>query len=87
VRCDRAASLTSWPAFCSTVQPQQKLGESTSMWYRELAILDAGHLLSLGTGALALTYISFMAGVDGTAAKAMRFIACAVTGIVVLASP
>jgi hypothetical protein len=57
------------------------------MWYRELAILDAGHLLSLGTGALALTYISFMAGVDGTAAKAMRLIACAVTGIVVLASP
>jgi hypothetical protein len=57
------------------------------MWYQELAILDAGHLLSLGTGALVLTYISFMAGMDGTAAKTMRFIACVVTGIVVLASP
>ena len=57
------------------------------MWYQELVILDAGQVLSLGAGALVLACVSFMAGVNGIAARGMRFIACGVIGMVVLAAP
>ena len=56
------------------------------MWYQEL-VLDAGHVLSLGAGALVLGCVSFMAGESDIVAKALRFIACSVIGLVVLAAP
>ena len=56
------------------------------MWYQELVILDAGQVLSLGAGALVLTCVSFMAGMNGIVARGMRFIACGVIGLVVLAA-
>jgi hypothetical protein len=69
------------------IHPRQKLGQTTLMWHQELAILDSAHVLTLGSGALVLACVSFMVGVDGIAARGMRLIACAVTGMVVLASP
>jgi hypothetical protein len=57
------------------------------MWYQELLILDAGYVLSLGSGALVLACISFMASANGIAARAMRLIACGLLGMVMLAAP
>ena len=49
--------------------------------------LEAGHLLAMGAGALLLTCLSFMAGLNGIVAWTMRLIAWALLATVMLTAP
>jgi hypothetical protein len=50
-------------------------------------MLEAGHVLTMGAGALVLACLSFMADLNGIAAWGMRLIAWALLATVVLTAP